>query len=43
MLFMHEHHKKSIEDITNKFKKGILIIIMGRSMAHGFANKGSDI
>lgn len=42
---MYDHHKKAIEDITNKLKvkEEILGIIMGGSVAHGFANKESDI
>lgn len=42
---MYDHHKKAIEDITNKLKvkEEILGIIMGGSVAHGFANEESDI
>lgn len=42
---MYEHHKKAIKDITNKLKvkEEILGIIMGGSVAHGFASKESDI
>ena len=42
---MYEHHKKAIETITNKLKlrSDILGIIVGGSVAHGFANENSDI
>lgn len=42
---MYNHHKKAIKDITNKFKENeeVLGIIMGGSVAHGFANESSDI
>lgn len=42
---MFQHHKKAIEDITNKLKvkEEILGIIAGGSVAHGFANEKSDI
>ncbi|MDR3595974.1 nucleotidyltransferase domain-containing protein [Clostridium sp.] len=42
---MYNHHKKAIEDITNKLKTNeeILGIIIGGSVAHGFANEKSDI
>jgi Nucleotidyltransferase domain. len=42
---MFEHHRKAIEDITNKLKakEEVLGIIAGGSVAHGFANEKSDI
>lgn len=42
---MYNHHKTAIETITNKLKSRdeILGIIVGGSVAHGFANENSDI
>lgn len=42
---MYNHHKMAIETITNKLKSRdeILGIIVGGSVAHGFANENSDI
>ncbi|MDF2985280.1 MAG: hypothetical protein K0R50_790 [Eubacterium sp.] len=42
---MYNHHKIAIETITNKLKsrEEVLGIIIGGSVAHGFANENSDI
>jgi predicted nucleotidyltransferase len=42
---MYEHHKKAIETITNKLesRSEVLGVILGGSVAHGFANEKSDI
>lgn len=42
---MYSHHKIAIETITNKLKSRdeVLGIIIGGSVAHGFANEKSDI
>jgi hypothetical protein len=42
---MYNHHKTAIETITNKLKlrDDVLGIIIGGSIAHGFANEKSDI
>lgn len=42
---MYNHHKLAIEAITNKLKlkEEILGVIIGGSVAHGFANENSDI
>jgi len=42
---MYDHHKKAIEAITNKLKSrdDVQGIIIGGSVAHGFANEQSDI
>ena len=42
---MYEHHAAAIENITEKLKarKDILGIIVGGSVAHGFAGEDSDI
>ena len=42
---MYNHHKIAIETITNKLKlrEDVIGIIIGGSVAHGFANENSDI
>lgn len=42
---MYQHHRESIEKATEKLKKeaGVLAIIVGGSIAHGFEQRGSDI
>lgn len=42
---MYNHHKLAIESITNKLKlkNEVLGVIIGGSVAHGFANEKSDI
>lgn len=42
---MYQHHRAAIESITNKLKtrEDILGIIVGGSVAHGFAEETSDI
>lgn len=42
---MFDHHKKAIETVTSKLKQReeVLGVIIGGSIAHGFANEQSDI
>jgi hypothetical protein len=42
---VYKHHKEAIENITNKmrYNNEVLAVIVGGSIAHGFANEGSDI
>ncbi|HEX3076854.1 MAG TPA: nucleotidyltransferase domain-containing protein [Lachnospiraceae bacterium] len=42
---MYNHHKLAIETVTNKLKlkENILGVIIGGSVAHGFAGENSDI